>query len=114
MNIAVTWPKTKPLEDYLREVHRAARDGERLFFKVSSAPTKVETGDRCYQVYAGHVRGWLPIRDVIDLGADAPIDNVTGQRFAEGTYIIRDPIWTPTPSYPAMQGFRGFRYWSEP
>lgn len=111
VNIIVTWPKTKPLEDYLRELHRAHRAREQAFFKVPTRPDVLPGKDRCYRVYDGHIRGWLLIVGVVDWREqDVPIDTVTGARFDSGIYIVCNPHWTPTPTYPAMRGFQGYRY----
>lgn len=110
MNIVVTWPKSRTLEDYLAQLMRARDAGETAFFKVSGTPGGIEEGDRCYHIHDGAVRGFLPIIGVVKFDGDAPTDEVTGEQFAPGIYVARRPDWTWVHPHP-MKGFQGFRYW---
>lgn len=118
-DIVVTWPKTKPLLDYLAELRQADRAGDLINFRVRHLPTwHDQIGDhrwngwpwgrtrpRCYMVHDGAVRGWCRIAGTCwrDDG------EVAG--WPAGWYIVRDPWWTPIEPVP-MRGFRGWRWYS--
>lgn len=109
-DIVVTWPKSRGLGSYLSELARAQREGELAYFRVMARP-HVDEGDRCFHVHDGKVHGWLRVLGVREMGADAPVDTVTDQRFRPGIYIERDPHWRPLAFPIEMRGFQGFRYW---
>lgn len=109
MDIAITWPKSRPLESYLAELKKAADAGLVINFKVPTWPKRVKEGERCYIVYDGLVRGYNNI-----LGIDSKddvIDPITGQRMAPGIYVVREPTFHDTGSpHAPMDSFRGYRY----
>lgn len=108
MNIVITWPRSRTLDDYLTELRGAVLRGEVINFRVPSKP-KVYPGDRCYIVHDGAVRGW---NEVIEVRERDEVRNVkTGGTWPHGIYIVRDPrwLWLPEP-FPPMRGFQGWRY----
>lgn len=109
MDIAITWPKSRPLESYLAELKKAADAGLVINFKVPTWPKRIKEGERCYIVYDGFVRGYNNI-----LGVDSKddvIDPITGQRMAPGVYVVREPTFYDTGSpHVAIDSFRGYRY----
>lgn len=113
-DIIVTWPKTRALDSYLKEVRKAWHGKRMLCFRVSSRPD-CDAGDRCYQVHGGFVRGWLPIQGVIHTD-DAPddfeiTDPLTGEQWPRGLYVVRHPVWNDLSGKEVpMVGFQGFRY----
>lgn len=109
MNVIVTWPKDRALGSYLAELARANTAGETAYFKVAAKPDKVYEGDRCYRVHDGKIRGYLTVIEIVKMGDDAPLDQVTGKRFRPGWYIACDPRWHAVDGK-TMKGFRGFRY----
>jgi hypothetical protein len=109
VNIVVTWPKDRPLSSYLLELARAEAAGEDAFYRVRSRPD-VHPEDKCYHVHDGWIRGYLVVQDVVEMGDDAPIDQVTGRKFEPGIYVQRHPRWYAVTQRP-MAGFRGYRYY---
>jgi hypothetical protein len=112
-HMVVTWPKTRPLKSYLDEIERAQREDKYVFFRVPSFPT-LAYGARCYHVYDGLIRGWLPIVDYVrSVDMEGPIlDPITNAPWPEGLYVVRRPEWTACKWAPKneMRGFQGFRY----
>lgn len=106
-DIILTWPKSRSLESYLREVRRAHSEGLVVNFRVRHAPDVTE-GDRCYMVHDGVVRGWMKILGVQE--SSRVIDPIT-QRSMSGLFVVREPLWHPMdPPLRRMPGFRGYRY----
>lgn len=113
-DLVVTWPKSKPLETYLEELQRAARDRLEINFRVPSRPATVA---RCYMVHSGAVRGYNMVRQVVWRGEGEVVrvesDAVRGF-WPAGWYVVREPLWHPlTPTIP-MRGFQGYRYMERP
>jgi len=112
-DIVATWPKTKPLEDYL-----ADREELWINYRVASIPHwQDEICDhgwnswpfgverpKCFMVYDGAVRGWLEV-----MGA-CWRENGEVEGWNEGWYIVRDPTWHPIEPLP-MKGFQGWRWY---
>lgn len=110
MDIAVTWPKTKPFQDYLDALRFAELHSLEINYLVAQPPRKLEPGDRCYIVYDGEVRGWDTVLEVVN--REDGLVKVVGKQdkyWSKGWYIVRDPKWHPI-SPIEMKGFRGFRY----
>lgn len=114
-DLILTWPKSRPLDSYLRELKQAERNGEVINFRVASPP-KIAEGQRwgyCYMVHDGYVRGWMQIIDVVHRGPGevnrVASDDRSGS-WPEGWYVVREPIWHPMNKPVPMPGFRGFRY----
>jgi hypothetical protein len=116
--IVVTWPKTRPLNSYLREVKRARERGHQCFFRVPrNAAPLVAYGAPCYHVYDGRIRGSLPFLGVQLVQEGVIEDPITGDYWPAGNYLVRSPEWTSidfrynedTGPW-EMQGFRGWRY----
>jgi hypothetical protein len=110
MNVLITWPKTKPLEDYLEALAAAKAFGEVINYRVAKPPTRHVK--RCYVVYDGAIRGWSPIREVKYYGENT-VRIVDGDGYwPAGYYIVRDPEWNEIRPIP-MKGFQGWRYYDE-
>jgi hypothetical protein len=112
MDLILTWPKTRPLDSYLRELTLAQERGEVINFRVSGQPN-VKGGRRCYMVHDGAMRGWLPIVEVVYRGPREVRRVVSDARsgfWPEGWFVVRKPRWTPLAEPVKMQGFQGFRY----
>ncbi len=114
-DIVLTWPKTKPLADYLAELARAAAEGLVINYRVIHLPTwdppPKDSNVRCYMVHEGHVRGWSEVLYVALRGENEVADS-TGGFWPPGKYIVRSPIWHPIEPIP-MRGFRGWRWFDE-
>jgi hypothetical protein len=106
-DIAVTWPKTRPLGSYYAELERARRHGQLINFRVPARPR--ELPQRCYMVYDGAVRCWSPVKALMWRG-EGEVRRVDGMGFwPEGWYIVREPFYAEIEPIP-MKGFQGFRY----
>lgn len=109
MDIAITWPKSRPLDSYLTELRKATDAGLVINYRVSSFPKKLNVGDRCYMIYDNVVRGWNEVLGVER--RDDVIDAVNGALMRPGIYVIRNPTWMGEYGLERlMKGFRGFRY----
>lgn len=112
--LAVTWPKSKPLETYLEELRRAGEERLEINFRVPSKPSILPV--RCYMVHSGHLRGYNLVRRIVHRG-EGEVARVESDAFAgfwpAGWYIVRDPLWHPITPVP-MRGFQGYRYIDRP
>jgi hypothetical protein len=106
-DIAVTWPKTRPLGSYYAELERARRAGQVINFRVGARPK--ETPQRCYMVYDGFVRCWMPVKGVVWRN-QFEIRRVGGGWWPPGWYIVRTPVYAELERQVPMKGFQGFRY----
>jgi hypothetical protein len=108
MDIVVTWPKSRTLDDYVTELAKAKDDGKVINFRVANRPN-VQPGDRCYMVHDGAIRGWTK---VLEVRRSRIVVNVkTGEHMAPGLFIVRDPEWHALDEPIPMKGFQGFRYY---
>lgn len=124
-DIIVTWPKDRPLQSYLDELEKAARDNKVINYRVHKPPGGVigenvvsvsfrysAKPPRCYMVHDGYIRGYNDVLEVTYKGRGDVTDPITGQGMRAGWYIVRNPKWHPINLIP-MSGFQGFRYFDE-
>lgn len=113
-DLVVTWPKSKSLDAYLKELERAVSERLEINFRVPTKPHL--TPARCYIVHSGYVRGYNLIRK-IEWRGEREVARVESDAFAgfwpAGYYIVRDPLWHPITPIP-MRGFQGYRYMDRP
>lgn len=110
-DIVITWPKTQPLESYLRECYKAVRDHKSINFRVPTMPGNIISGDKCYVVHSGFVRCYHIITGVGHRGDGHVFDPHTGEFLPAGIYIVRDPEPHMMTEVKRMGGFQGWRYW---
>lgn len=117
-NIVVTWPQTKPLDSYLAELARAARERWTINYRVARLPAWPDTIEdhgwtgwpygvetpRCFMVHTGYVRGWCAV-----IGAGHRADGEV-EGWPSGLYVVRDPEWHPLAEPIPMPGFQGWRW----
>lgn len=106
-DIVVTWPKSRTLQSYLKELTCAAGEGKVINYRVASPPTT--TPERCYIVHEGCVRGYNLVKEIAYRDGQTVEDVVTGKYWKEGWYVVRDPRFFMCATYP-MTGFRGWRW----
>lgn len=104
MNITI--PKTTDWGTYRQELAKAS-SGEVMNFKVSSFPKKAKVGDRCYIVYDGLIRGWMPIVGF----SEKEFTCTTTGRYLSGKFIERSGKFEELEEPIPCAGFRGFRYY---
>lgn len=109
-DIVVTWPKTKPLAEYIKALGHARSNDELINFRVANLPPwpagSFALGGplvRCYHVHDGFVRGWCRVI----YATTREVGEVEG--WPAGLYVVRDPHWHPCKEIP-MRGFRGWRW----
>lgn len=107
-DIAVTWPKSRPLGSYYIELENASTSGLLINFRVSSLPKTMP--ERCYMVHDGAVRCWNRVVDMCWQPGGRVLDPATGRFMRPGYYIVRDPAYVELPAPVPMRGFQGFRY----
>ncbi len=106
----ITLPKTVRWEDYQKEID-AVRDGSLVMnYKTRYFPKEMSSGDRCYLVWDGKVRGWMEIVNMAEL-KDGFKCKTTGAHWEPGKYIQRSGPFNVVDG-PDMQGFRGIRKYS--
>lgn len=117
-DIVVTWPKTKPLADYLAELAAAVRDGLVINYRVARLPKwddQIEGHGyrgwpygagrpRCFMVHEGAVRGYVKV-----IGTCWRDDGEV-EGWPAGWYIVRDAFFVPVTPRP-MKGFQGWRWY---
>lgn len=109
IDIVVTWPKARALDDYLGELQSAVNLDLEINYKVPTLPREIPR--RCFMVHSGYVRGYNVVRGMGE--RDDVIDPKTGAPFPRGLYIIRNPRWYPLDDQIPMRGFQGWRYFDE-
>ena len=103
----VTIPKTIDWSSYRREVDSVADYSGVLNYRVHRFPKGIETGDRCFVVWNGCVRGWMLIVGVKEY-LESWTCTSTGKLWPAGKYIQRSGEFHET-NGPMMKGFRGIR-----
>lgn len=108
----MTWPKTRPLTDYVYELARAKREGLVINYRVANLPPWPENAFdygapevRCYMVHDGAIRGWCKVLYACTR-EEGEVDG-----WPAGLYIVRDPMFFVCKEIP-MRGFRGWRWFS--
>lgn len=127
-DLVITWPKTKPLQDYLDECERAAENDLVVNYRVANRPTRIDfSGPRPPRTYVVHdraIRGWQELLGVVrrEQGEVMRVESpsitdhgVTGHLYAgywpAGVYLVRDPEWHPVEPIRKL-GFQGWRYYT--
>lgn len=119
-DIVVTWPKTKPLENYVRNLRFADKKRLVINYRVARLPhwdDAIEdhgsrgwafgaTRPRCYMVHSGFVRGYCEV-----LYTCYQEEGMV-EEWPAGLYVVRSPEWNPIEPIP-MRGFQGWRWWRE-
>lgn len=104
-NWLVTIPKLIKWESWMAEVQDALHKELLLFYRLPVA-IRCQPGDRCFILWNGKVRGWLPIVGV-EVRGDFMCET-TGKRWLGGTFLVRQPRFHPV-NGPALKGFQGVR-----
>jgi hypothetical protein len=109
-DVIVTWPQSRPLDSYLAELKRAARDGLVINYRVSRLPATKPR--RCYMVHSGMVRGWCDVLSVERRGEGdvRRAENDSGF-WPGGYYIVRSPVWHALKNPLPMRGFQSWRWY---
>lgn len=112
MNVLANWmitiPKTVPWLEYRKELIDAETHGSTLNYRVRGFPKGMCSGDRCYIVHNGRVRGWMLITGLAII--DKPWTcTTTGKVWPLGKYIQRSGAFHPITDGPKIKGFRGIR-----
>lgn len=104
IDIIITIPKSISWKDYEKELAKV-RDGSQVMnFKVSNFP-KTKSGNRCYLVHNGEVKGWMKI---VGVSEEEFTCTTTGKQW-KGKFIKRSgPFHYIEPL--EIKGFQGFRY----
>ena len=115
IDIVVTWPKNRPLEEYVGTLAWAKRNGEDINYRVSQRPSWEfgalhERPARCYRVHDGAVRGYTEILYVIQRDDDEVHMVGTQYFWPGGIYVVCDPTWYPLEEPVPMRGFQGWRW----
>lgn len=115
VDIVATWPKTRSLESYVRELEEAAALGFLINFRVANLPSWSdeilnECYPRCYMVHDGYVRGYNYIKEA-RYHPENTVSRVKNDAWAgfwpAGKYIVRYPEWHEIEPIP-MKGFQGW------
>jgi hypothetical protein len=115
IDLVITWPKTRPLYSYLRELSKAQDAGELINYRIARPPSDewrlqlAYRSARCFIVHDGFIQGYNRIRGIEEKGENEVTDPITGAFWPSGWYIVREPEWHPIEPIP-MKGFRGWRY----
>lgn len=116
-DIAVTWPQTKSLAEYVATLDEAKARNEVINYRVAHPPVWSNafeahgvrawafgvSSPRCYMIHSGYVRGWTQVLYTCWR------DDIEG--FLPGNFIVRSPNWNPIVNGPAMRSFRGWRWY---
>jgi len=103
---AITVPKDVNWEDYQEELIEV-EDGSSVMNYRLPFNCKANSGDRCFVVHNGKVRGWQEIVGVEHHPAGFTC-STTGKQWPAGFYLQRSGKFHPVDG-PEMKGFRGIR-----
>ena len=106
--ICITLPKTIKWSDYQKELDAVASGEQEMNYRLSSKPSKVSVGDRCYICHCGYLIGWMTITDISY--RDAFECSTTGEYWDSGWYISRSGSFHYIKERIAMKGFMGYKY----
>ena len=108
-DIIVTTPKSQ-VERAAREVEQIKAQGGGFYFRNLGMrkPKRLATGDRCFYVENGAVRGYCLVEEVT--AEPSMVCEASGAEFGPGVYVFMDATtWTWCEPIP-MPGFQGWRY----
>lgn len=111
-DLAITWPKSRPLDSYKDELGKALEAGKVIFFRVPTLPK--EMCEFCFCVHDGALRGFSRIREYAKVPDGVVKDPISGEYWPAGNYIVRLPFWHPLADPIPMKGFQGYRYIERP
>jgi hypothetical protein len=103
----ITVPKTISWDTWLSELSHARNVGEFMNYRLPRRIRAVK-GDRCFVVYDGAIRGWMPVKGVVHM-PDGFMCSTTGRVWPEGCYLVRWPSFHHVKDCPPMKGFQGIR-----
>lgn len=107
MDIMITIPKTVDWEEYEKEL-QASKEGDMLNYRLGNMnPKNLKSGDRCYVVHRGILRGYHIVVDVVWLPNFTC--SITGKIWLSGYYVRRTGEFHNVEPE-KVTGFRGFRY----
>jgi len=105
--LLITIPKSISWDDYLKEIE-AVKDGSKeMNYKVSSKPSKVKPGDKCFVCHDGYIRGWMTISSISRKKFQC---STTGNDWSEAWYVSRSGEFHPLDRAIPQKGFIGYRY----
>lgn len=107
LSLIITLPADVEWRDYISEI-LAAATGQVMNFKVSSFPTKVTVGDKCYLVHRGKIKGWMTITGFSEKEFTC---TTTGKRY-KGKFIERSGKFHYLDDEIPYTGFQGYRYFN--
>lgn len=108
MDWVVTIPQKIEWSEYQKEIDKVESGVYAMNYRVPYKP-KVSSGDRCFVVWRGKVRGWMKITGAV---RHVPFQCLTtGKMWKEGWYIQRSGPFYKVDG-PDMKGFRGLRKYS--
>jgi len=107
MDWVVTLPKSSEWSDYQKEIDTVKDGSVSMNFRVSGFPKELKSGDRCYLVWRGRVRGWMKVVGTVWAKTDWRCFT-TGKRWPAGRYVQRSGPFHEVDG-PEMKGFQGIR-----
>ena len=108
--LLITIPKTIKWEDYEKEIDAVKDESQEMNYKVSSKPTKVDVGDRCYLCHNGFIKGWMKISNISKKKFQC---TTTGKDWDEGWYVSRTGEFHKLDKEIPQKGFMGYKYIDE-
>lgn len=106
--ICITLPKDIKWSDYQKELDMVASGEQEMNYRLSSKPSRVSVGDRCYICHRGFLVGWMTISDISY--KDDFVCTTTGEHWKAGWYISRTGEFHYIKSSVPMKGFMGYKY----
>jgi len=104
--LMITVPKTIKWEDYLKEIETVKDGNYEMNYKVSSKPSKIKVGDKCFICHNGYVKGWMRISSISQKEFQC---TTTGKQWDSAWYIERSGEFHYIDEV-QQKGFMGYRY----
>ena len=112
MDWLITIPKTIRWSDYEKELATVSDGSSVMNYKTRYIPKGMASGDRCFIVHDGRVRGWMEVVGIES--RDKPWRcTTTGALWPAGQYIQRSGEFHEVDG-PEYTGFRGIRKYEPP
>lgn len=107
-SLVVTLPSTESWEEYEKEISKVKNFTNVMNFKVHSFPKGIKSGDRCYVVHKGVIKGWM---EIVGFSEKEFTCNTTNRKW-KGKFIERSGPFHYLMDKIPMKGFQGFRYFN--
>lgn len=107
ITLLLTIPKNIKWEDYLKELEEVKDGSSEINYKVSSKPSKVNIGDKCFICHNGFIKGWMIISNISQKQFKC---STSGKDWDYAWYVSRSGQFYSLQKEIHQKGFMGYKY----